>query len=210
MKHSEVTFPMAALTALVLLASASGAAAETLNEMDPFTAQTYAQYLVEIMDDVEGQQVKVDANPESALGLAAGGEGVILVPVKGLKAGEEHSEVYTENGASLAYLFLSPRFNPVLDGKQVAQDKLHTVTYTDDSGSEKKATCLILTVRNTADTWHLYAYGKDAKPLIDAQFSESSEEADSPVAIGSTSAEDETSLVVTVFGKYAASFKIGQ
>jgi len=201
---------MACLAALVLLASVPVTADEVLDDLDTFTAQAFAQHLVEKMSDVEGLQVKVDADPESALGLAVDNEGVILVPVKGLEEGNEDPEVYTEAGAGLAYLFMSPRFNPVLDGKSVAQDKLHTISFTDDSGNEKKATCLILTVRNDADSWRLYGYGKDAKPLVDAPFSESYEEAESPIAISASSAEEENSLILTVFGKYAASFKIGK
>ncbi len=200
-----------ALASLVLLAYASAALAENLGSLDASTAQAYAQHLVEKMADVEGQQVKVEADPASAQGLSADDEGVILVPAKGFKEGEENPEVHNEKGAGVALLFMSPRFNPVLDGKPVSQDKLHTISYTDGNGDEKKATCLILAIRNIAgDDWRLYAYGKDAKPLIDSKFGESFGESEGPLAIDADTTDKESFLVLTVFGKYSASFKIGQ
>ncbi|NOY41113.1 MAG: hypothetical protein GXP26_04660 [Planctomycetes bacterium] len=201
----------AALASLVLLACSPVAVAENLSGLDASTAQTYAQHLVEKMADVEGQQVKVVADPTLAQGLGADGEGVILVPAEGFKEGEENPEVHTEKGAGLALLFMSPRFNPVIEGKPIAQDKLHTISYSDGDGEEKKATCLILAIRNIAgDDWRLYAYGKDAKPLVDSKFGESFAESEGPLAIDADTTDEESSLVVTVFGKYSASFEIGQ
>ncbi len=213
MKRPE--FSLLVMACLTLLSTSSPgrlSAAEQLGDLDSWTAQEYAQYLVEKFAKVEGQQVKVDANADAAIGLAAGREGIILVPVRGLGDGEEHAEVHTEKGAGLACLFLSPRFNPIVNGKQIPQDKLQSVKYTDDNGNEKLATCLLLAVRNVGgDDWRLYAYGKDAKPVVDAQFSEAEEQAEEPIAMVSRDAnESGATLVLTLFGKYAANFKIGQ
>ncbi|MCA9229361.1 MAG: hypothetical protein KDA57_01810 [Planctomycetales bacterium] len=203
---------LAALAVLLGGVSSSATAAEEFNRLEDFVAQVYAQHFVEKMGEVEGQQIVVEADAELARGLAEGDEGLILVPVKDLKEDEINPDVNTEKGGSLAYLFMSPRFNPIVEGKAVAQDQLHTITFMDESGEEKEATCLILAVRRVdEENWRLYAYGKAAEPLVDSQFKESYEEADSPVAISASSkGEKENTLVVTVFGKYAASFEIGK
>jgi len=208
-------FSFVTVASMALLSSVSTgylSAAEQLDPMDSWTAQEYAQYLVEKFADVKGQQVKVDANADKAIGLAAGREGIILVPAEDLKEGEEHADVHTEKGAGLACLFMSPRFNPVIDGKQISQDKLQSVKYTDDSGNEKLATCLLLAVRNVdGDDWRLYAYGKDAKPVLDAKFQVADEDSEGPIAMVAKEANDKSAtLVLTLFGKYAANFKIGE
>jgi hypothetical protein len=203
---------MVCLSLFSIHAADPAMAAEKLGEMDSWTAQEYAQHLVEKFTEVKGQQVKLDANADEASGLSAGGEGIILVPARGVKEGEENDAVHTEKGAGLACLFMSPRFNPMVDGKQIAQEKLLSVNYTDQDGDEKLATCLLLAIRNVeGDDWRLYAYGKDKKPVIDAKFSMAEEEAEGVIAmVAKEASEKDAKLVFTLFGKYAANFKIGQ
>ncbi|MEO2048930.1 MAG: hypothetical protein ABGX16_20425 [Pirellulales bacterium] len=204
---------MVCLLLLSIQAAAPAHAAEKLSELDSWTAQEYAQHLVDKFTEVKGKQVKLDANADEASGLSAGGgEGIILVPARGVKEGEENDAVYTEKGAGLACLFMSPRFNPMVDGKQIAQEKLLSVNYIDQDGDEKMATCLLLAIRNVeGDDWRLYAYGKDKKPVIDAKFGMAEEEAEGVIAMVSKEAsEKDAKLVFTLFGKYAANFKIGQ
>jgi hypothetical protein len=203
---------MVCLSLFSIHAADPAMAAEKLGEMDSWTAQEYAQYLVEKFTEVKGQQVKLDANADEASGLSAGGEGIILVPARGVKEGEENDAVHTEKGAGLACLFMSPRFNPMVDGKQIAQEKLLSVNYTDQDGDEKLATCLLLAIRNVeGDDWRLYAYGKDKKPVIDAKFSMAEEEAEGVIAmVAKEASEKDAKLVFTLFGRYAANFKIGQ
>lgn len=204
------------VTASLMFVSANSlrplSAAEKLAELDSWTAKEYAQYLVEMLAEVKGQQIKVDADAEEAFGLAAGSEGIILVPIAGLKEEEEDADVHTEKGSGLACLFLSPRFNPIVDGKQIPQEKLLTIKYSDDSGVEQLATCLLLAARNVAgDDWRLYAYGKDAKPVVDAPFKMVEHQTDKPIAIAVKEAgENDATLEFTLFGKYGANFKIGR
>jgi len=132
--------------------------------------------------------------------------------VKDLKEGETDEAVHTEQGAGLAYLFCSPRFDPMIDGKKIDAKKLRTIKYNDDNGTEKTATCLILAVRNVeGDDWRLYAYGADKKPVIDAKFAEAGEVTKGNLAIAVKDAKGKKqTLVVTLFGKYAADFTIGE
>jgi len=83
----------------------------------------------------------VGANADKVIGLAAGREGIILVPAEDLKEGEEHADVHAEKGAGLACLFLSPRFNPVIDGKPIPQDKLQSAQSIPRSAGHFPARC---------------------------------------------------------------------
>ena len=100
MKKQPVFFMLtiACLSLFSIQAADPAIAAEKLEELDSWTAQEYAQYLVEKFAEVKGQQVKLDANADAAIGLAAGGEGIILVPAEGFKEGEENDAVHTEKG----------------------------------------------------------------------------------------------------------------
>ena len=110
----------------------------------------------------------------------------------------------------MAYLFMSPRFNPIINGKQIPQEKLRTLKYR-SGGDEKTATCLILSVKHIeGDDWRLYAYGADKKPVIDAKFKEADEEVDGLLHITTKDVKDDkAAFVVTLYGKYSASFSIG-
>ena len=87
--------------------------AQDLSELDGDTTAAYAQHLTELFKKVEDHQVKVEVDPEKAVGLIDEMEGIILVPAKDLKEGEPNEAVHTEQGAGLAYLFCSPRFDPI-------------------------------------------------------------------------------------------------
>ena len=206
---------MLGVVALMLnayLPSGQLVAAEQLSEMDAYTAQAYALHLTEKFAEQKDQPLKVEVDADLALGLALDNEGLILVPAEGLKEGEVDEAVHTEVGSGLAWLFMSPRFNPMLKDKKISQDQLMSVKFTDESGDEKVATCLLLGVRNVSgDDWRLYAYGKDKKPLIDAKFEMAEEESEDPVSMTVKEANEKgAKLVITLFGKYSADFQIGQ
>ena len=200
------------VVAVCMSMSTTAAVAQDLSELDSDTTAAYAQHLTDQFKKLEDHQVKIEVDPEKAVGLADEMEGIIVVPVKELKEGETDEAVKTEQGAGLAYLFCSPRFDPIVDGKKLDAKKLRTVKYNDDSGAEKTATCLILAVRNVeGDDWRLYAYGADKKPVIDAKFREADESTDGNLAITVKEAKGKKQkLVVTLFGKYSADFMIGK
>ncbi|TWU11931.1 hypothetical protein CA54_07430 [Symmachiella macrocystis] len=198
-------------TAVCVSMSATVAMAQDLSELDGDTTAEYAQHLTEQFNKIEDHQVKVEVDPEKAVGLSDEMEGIIVVPAKDLKEGEPNEAVHTEQGAGLAYLFCSPRFDPIIDGKKIDAKKLRTFKYMDDSGIEKTATCMILAVRNVeGDDWRLYAYGAEKKPVIDAKFADAAEAPEGNLTIAVKDAKGKKQmLVVTLFGKYAAEFAIG-
>lgn len=195
---------------LVLLLAVS-ASAQELTVMETETAREYGKLLSDQFAKTEGQQVKVDPSATEAAGLLLGGDGIIVVPSKKLDSDKVAPAVESETGAPLAYLFISPRFNPLDSGKPFDRKKLRTVKYGGDNGQEREATSLILTVRHVnGDDWRLYVYGADKKPLIDAKFFEADEPKDINVGIHVTDVKDgKGTLVVTVLKKYEASFEIG-
>ena len=89
--------------------------------------------------------------------------------------------------------------------------ELRTVTYTEDNGTDHAIYCLLLAVRRVAEgDYRLHVYGHGEEPLVDAQFSEGAGPGHLPIAVEIKEIqEDEGKLVVTVFDKYQASFKVG-
>jgi len=110
----------------------------------------------------------------------------------------------------MCYLFMSPCFNPLVDGKPCPAEKLRRLKFTDGEGNEREATCLLVTAKHVdGDDWRLYVFGADKKPLIDSRFGESLENAKGNLAIHVNNAKDhKANLVFTVFNKYSASFDI--
>lgn len=196
------------LTALGVMLVASSAMADELNEMGAELAQGYAKFLTEVMTKADGLQVKFDVDTDKAVGLVREDEGIIVVPKKGLKDGDEpDAAVATEKGAGLAYIFMSQRFNPTIDGKPVDGAKLRKVKLPD----EREATALLVTVRRIGDDdWRLYVYGNDAKPLIDTTFGEAANQKGTGVDLSVRDPKKGVAtLVLTLFGKYEAGFPIG-
>lgn len=200
-----------AVMVLIGFSSMAGAADE-LKPMSPESSQLYARHLTELAQKGNKEpQVKFDVDPDLASGLHAGDDGILIVPIKGLKEGEINPAVETENGGGLCYLFLSPCFAPVVDGKAIEGKKLRTVKFNDGNGAEREAICLIVTVKHIdGDDWRLYGFGADKAPVINSRFSDASESGEGALTIAvKGDKENKSNLTLTLFKKYSASFSIG-
>lgn len=201
-----------AIAMLLMIGAGSMARAEDLQAMSRDSAQLYAQHLSEMFERAnEERQVKFEIDPSQAAGLHVGGDGILVVPAKGLKPGATDPAVESEKGGGLCYVFMSPCYAPLVDGKSIDAKKLRKVKYSDGQGGDREAICLVMSVRHVeGDDWRLYGYGAESKPLIDARFSESSENVEETLAMRVTSPkEGKANLALTLFKKYSASFAIG-
>jgi hypothetical protein len=197
-----------ALAAGVL--GAASAAAEDLEILDPQIAQAFAQVLGEALDKVEKTPIKVEGDLEKCCGVFRETVGLILVPQKDLKAEEIPDAVNSDPGAPLGVLFMSECFRPVVDGKPLDDSKLLTLQVTGQDGSEQNVYCLLLAARHTDDdTWHLYGYGSEEKPVLDASIGEGFGPGTVPLALEVKDLEDnEGTCVVTIYDMYQSSFKL--
>jgi hypothetical protein len=201
----------AALIALVGFASASRAG--DLAQMSPESCQRYGQHLSELFERENGErQVKFEVDPTQATGLHEDQDGILVVPIKGLKEGEIDPAVESENGGGLCYLFVSPCYTPVVDGKPIDSKKLRRVRFKNGQGDDREAICFVVTVKHVGgDDWRLLAFGAEKTPVIDARFSESQENVDRTLAIRVSGGKDnKANLALTLYKKYSASFAIGQ
>jgi len=112
-------------------------------------------------------------------------------------------------GAALGYLF-AYQVVPVIDDESVATKKLRRVQFVTDEGQRAEVNCMLLAVRQVTDEdWRLIVYGVQQQPLLAVPFTESAGPGRAPVAIECKNVEGfEGDLVVTVFDKYQASFKV--
>jgi len=167
--------------------------------------------LVEQAAKIATPQITINAEVEKANGVHVQRKmGILVVPQKDLKESEELAAKFkTDSGASLAYLFLH-HLVPVVDGKRIDEKKLRSVTITDKDGASHTVHVLLLAIRQPSpDDYRLYAYGQDAKPIVDAKFAEGAGPGPEPVAVEVKNPNESThegTIAITVFGKYQATF----
>lgn len=194
---------------LLLLDSARAADFESIPSD---LAQQLATKISEDASKIDKLKFKVDADAEKANGFHVPAKvGALIVPQKDLKESEELAAKFKmDPGASLAYLFVY-HLTPLVDGKPLNSDRFHSVTFTDENGGQHNLNLLLLSVRQLADDdYRLYVFGKDATPLVDVKFAEGTGPGPTPVAVEIKDVNETTregKIVVTVFGKYQASFQ---
>lgn len=202
------------LACFVWLAGLSaGAIAVDLEPISGDLTKALGERLSELAGKIENPRIHVDADAEKANGVHLPDRlGVMVVPQKGLKESDELAAKFqTPTGAELAYLFCY-HVVPVRDGQPIDASRLHAVTVTTDAGEDRTIHVLHLAVRQLSeDDYRLYGYGKGESPVVDAKFSQREEQSGpEPVAVEIEDADEQTrqgTVVITVFGKYRASFK---
>jgi hypothetical protein len=199
-------------TLLSLVGFGSAIRAGEMQQMSPESSQSYGQHLSELFEkENKERQVKFEVDPMQATGMHEDQDGILVVPIKGLKEGEIDPAVESENGGGLCYLFLSPCYTPVVDGKPIDTKKLRRVKFKHGQ-EDREAICLVVTVKHVGgDDWRLFAFGAEKAPVIDSRFSESPEDVDRTLAVRVSGAKDnKANLALTLYKKYSASFAISQ
>ncbi len=186
-------------------------AAQELDTVQGEEAVKWGARLAKLAAKIEKPQVKIDPDPDRTNGVHVPDTlGLMVVPQKDLKESEELAAKFKEDaGAAIGYLF-AYRVAPVIDGKTPDAGHLRNLKVTDDEGAEHSVHVFLLAVRQLAgDDYRLYVYGSDAKPLVDAKFSEGTGPGPEPVAVHVTDTDHQKqqgTVVVTLFGKYQARF----
>ena len=193
------------------MAFSSVSHAQQMDSIPGDVVLVYAQHLTELFEkDVQDRQVKFEVDVSQASGIHNGNDGVIIVPIKGLKAGSPDPAVETENGAGLCYMFMSACYAPKIDGKPIEASKLRRLKTKDREGVDRETICVLVTVKHVdGDDWRLYGFGTEKAPVLKPQFGEAVSGGDKPLSIRAKSAGNKTNLEFTLFGKYAASMEIG-
>lgn len=196
-----------------LIACAWGTAsvlAEDLEILDPQISQAFAQVLAEAAQKIEKPQVKIEGDIEKACGVHKEQVGLILVPQKDLNPENIPEGVNSDPGAPMGHLFMSKGFAPVIDGKPLDKAKLRCVKFTGQDGNEQEVFYLALAARHTDDdVWHLYGYGSEEKPVLDAQIGEGAGPGTQPLALEVKDVEDNTGTAfVTIYDRFQCSFKL--
>lgn len=202
------------LMPLVMVLVPTLLSAQDLESIPADEARAFGARLVELAGKLDAPQVKIVANAEQANGVHVPDKvGVLIVPQQDLKETEELAESFkSDPGAPLGYLF-AYHIVPLVDGQRVEASRLRTVKLTGDDGTQHSIQVLLLAVRLLGDDdYRLHVYGKDPKPLIDAKFAEGTGPGAEPLAVEIKNTDEQTregTVVVTVFGKYQASFRAG-
>jgi hypothetical protein len=201
---NTILVPSLAAAAL-LLGGAGQAFSQQMRGMDAGTATAYGTALGGQFSKTEGLQLKIELDLSQASGLQDDNTGIILVPAKGLTEEALPEAGKAESGAPLGYLFLTPRFNPLVDDRPPADEQLRVIDYGDG-----RVTSLILTARHVGgDEWKLLVFGAEQKPLIEAPIYPADESGPGTLSMRVEDVQDEKgTLVLTVFGKYEASITI--
>jgi hypothetical protein len=184
-----------------------------LTEMDQEIAQRYGKGIADLFaKPYKDPQVKIDADPEKAVGLynPDTNEGIIAIPVKGWKEDPGSKEAEQGNGRPMCYLLMSSTYNPFIDGKPIDAKKLRSVKLK-RNGEERDVTCFVCSLKhNGGNEWLLQLYGADKEPVIKAPFKADSDAPKQDLALTlKDGKDDKASLVFSTFGKYASSITIG-
>lgn len=198
-------------SSLALCCLISSAAAADLERMDAEVAKQYGKIISELFaKDLKDAAITFEVDPDLTTGLHAENEGIMIVPMKGMKEGEINPDVEKEHGGGLCYLFLSPSYKPHADGAPIDPAKLLSVKFQDEEGNTHEALAMIVTVKHEGgDDWRLYAFGKEKTPLIKSPFGIANGTAKGIVDIGVDSPKDgKANLTFTLVGRYSAAFPI--
>ncbi len=212
MKQFIIISAVVCAALIVAVSPSPGRAQSPLQAMETEDTKAYAEFLSGKLQEFEGLQVKIEPDYAQSVGLSTEGQGMIVVADKNLKEGEQNEAAESDPGAALGYLFLSTRFFPLNGDAKVEKDKLRTAKYDEDAGDGQMAAGLILAARHIeGDDWRLYVYGTDMKPLVDTRFREAEDQKDDAPRLAirvEDVADGKATLVLTLFGKYEASFGI--
>lgn len=187
---------------------------DDLVPIEPEMARKFGKLLSDEAAKIEKPQVKVEADPEKAVGVHSPTKaGLLVVPQKDLiESAELDAKFDGERGAPIANLFLY-HISPVVEGKPADASALRTVTVKDDDGNSHTINHLFLAVKRVAaDDYRLQAYGHQDKPIVDAKFMQITDTGMGPITVGVKDLDEVTkqgSIVITVFGKFQATFRGG-
>lgn len=204
-------FVVLAVVVFALAKSLSAYAQETLVDMEKETARLFGFGLSEEMAKEKNLQLKFEIDAFEARGLTQGSTGIIIIPVEDMKEETEDPAADTEAGSGFAYLFMSDRYRPTTKGKKVDPKKLRILKLSAGDREINVVGLLLAARRISEEDWRMYVYGADKKPLIDAKFKMAEKEQKGPIAVHAVMDEEDDekfNLVVTVFGKYAATIPI--
>lgn len=206
-----VRMTLVCLTMVAVLGFGSMARAADLEQMPAEMSQLYAQHLSEKFNkENQERQAKFEVDPSQSSGLRLGQDGIILVPAKGLKEGTIDPAVETETGAGLGYLFLSPCFVPLVEGKPIDAKKLRSIKFDNGQGMEREAICLLVTVKHVqGDEWRMFGFGTEKTPVVNSQFDLASGTVDKSLSLQVKDAKDkQANLELILHKKYGTSFAI--
>jgi hypothetical protein len=185
-----------------------------LTEMDPDVAKEYGGKLAEQFNkEMKDLPVKIAPDADKAVGLvnADTNEGILLIPLKGFQEDNEvRKDAEKDRGIGLCYVFMSPSFKPMADGKPASAKQLRTMKFKDSEGNEHDTLCLIGAVKHVeGDDWQLMVYSGDKEPLSKNSFEEATDAPKADLALTIKDfKDDKLSLVVNLFGKYSVSIPL--
>lgn len=185
------------------------ATAADLPSLDAAACKALAQPLTSAAEKADKPVLKIVGNLEKANGARQDKLQMIVVPQKDFDP--ETPGANADPGLPLAHLFLPEGFVPLVDGKPIDQARLGTLTINTPSGPQKFG-YLALAARHTNDgAWRLFAYGADAKPLVDAEFGEGNGNGVQPVSFEVRDWQNNAGNVfITLFDEWQCSFKLGK
>lgn len=161
------------------------------------------------------QTGKLDNHPwegssTDARGMMSDKQRIIVIPRTTLVEDLRDPQVATEQGALLGGLYLSPEFQPLLNGDKINPDRLPHLSVEEASDAKLELLYLRLSVRHVGDSdWRLLVFGSEDAPLIDTPFKASAEAGEGKLAVRIDSEDPEhRRLILQVFGKYESAFEI--
>jgi len=185
-----------------------------MTEMDPDVAKEYGGKIAEqFQKQNKDLPVKIVPDADKAVGLvnADTNEGILLVPLKGFREENEGpKDAEKDHGIGLCYIFMSPSYKPLADGKPADAKRLRIMKFKDSEGNEHDTLCLMCSVKHVeGDDWQLQVFSGDNEPLSKSSFEEATDAPKADLALTIKDAKDnKATLVINLFGKYSVAIPI--
>ncbi len=185
-----------------------------LTEMDPDVAKEYGGKIAEQFNkEYKDLPVRIVPDADKAVGIvnADTNEGILLVPLKGFhEETEGPKDAEKGHGIGLCYIFMSPSYKPMVDGKPADAKRLRMMKFKDNEGNEHDTLCLVCSVKHVeGDDWQLMVYSGDKEPLSKSSFEEATDAPKADLALTIKDAKDnKATLVINLFGKYCVGIPI--
>jgi len=213
LSHFVLSVCVLGLAAVLCLPSRVRADESPLTELDPDVAKEYAGKIVEqFQKENKDLPIHIIPDAEKAVGLvnADTHEGILLVPLKGFREDNDAPGAEKDRGIGLCYIFMSPNFRPLADGKPADSKRLRTMKFKDGEGKEHETLCLMCAVKHIeGDEWQLQVYSGDKEPIAKSTFEEATDAPKADLALTIKDAKDnKAQLVINLFGKYCVMIPI--
>lgn len=179
--------------------------AQEAKRFEPDEAKKIAQILTEASSKLDNPPLKITADLDKSMGLAADNRGALVVPDSSLKL--DALKKLDKEIVPLGMLYVH-RVTPIVADQAVPADQHRTVEVT-IKDKNAKVTVLHLGAAKVADRLVLLVYASGKAPVLVTTLVATTDAKDHPLDLEARkSGDNQATMLLTVLGNYRAAFNV--